>query len=57
MILHEAVKALDPSLKFVSAIFYQIFVFPLNDSPSKTMKRVFYFITKALFILKKFKLL
>ena len=25
-------------LKLVSAIFYQIFVFPQNDSPSKTMK-------------------
>ena len=30
-------------LKLVSAIFYQIFIFP-NDSPSKTMKNVFYFI-------------
>ena len=26
------------TLKLVSAIFYQIFVFPQNDSPSKTMK-------------------
>ena len=33
-----------PSLKLVSAIFYQIFVFSPNDSPSKSMKNVFYFI-------------
>ena len=31
-------------LKLVSAIFYQIFIFPPNGSPSKTMKCVFYFI-------------
>ena len=31
-------------LKLVSAIFYENFIFPLNDSPSKTMKNVFYFI-------------
>ena len=31
-------------LKLVSAIFYQIFIFSPNDSPSKTMKSVFYFI-------------
>ena len=31
-------------LKLVSAIFYQIFIFSPNDSPSKTMKNVFYFI-------------
>ena len=29
-------------LKLVSAIFYQIFIFALNDRPSKTMKNVFY---------------
>ena len=29
-------------LKFVSAIFYQIFIFSPNDSPSKTVKNVFY---------------
>ena len=44
-------------LKLVSAIFYQIFVFPPNDSLSKTMKSVFYFIKKALFVLNIFKLL
>ena len=32
------------SLKLVSTIFYQIFIFPPNDSPSKTMKNIFYFI-------------
>ena len=35
--------------KPVSAIFYQIFVFPSNYSPSKTMKSVFYFIKKSSF--------
>ena len=28
-------------LKLASAIFYQIFIFSPNDSPSKTMKSVF----------------
>ena len=51
--LKEAFKTLN----LVSAIFYQIFVFPPNDSPSKTMKYVFYFIKKALFVLEIFKLL
>ena len=32
------------SLKLVSAFFYEIFIFSPNDSPSKTMKNVFYFI-------------
>ena len=32
------------NLKSVSAIFYKIFTFSPNDSPSKTMKNVFYFI-------------
>ena len=31
-------------LKLVSAVFYQIFIFSPSDSPSKTMKNVFYFI-------------
>ena len=30
--------------KLVSAIFYQIFIFSPNGSPSKTMKNVFYLI-------------
>ena len=29
------------SLKLASAIFYQIFIFPPNDSPSKTIKNDF----------------
>ena len=32
------------NLKHVSTIFYQIFIFPPNDSPSKTVKNVVYFI-------------
>ena len=31
-------------LKLVSVIFHEIFIFSPNDSPSKTMKHVFYFI-------------
>ena len=46
-----------PALKLVSAIFYQFFVFPQNASPSKTMKSVFYFNKKALFVLEIFILL
>ena len=45
------------NLKLVTAIFYQIFFFPPNDSPSKTMKSVFYFIKKAFSVLEIFKLL
>ena len=30
------------SLKLVSAIFYKIFIFSPNDSPSKTMKNVYF---------------
>ena len=37
--------------------FLSNFYFSPNDSPSKTMKNVFYFIKKALFILKIFKFL
>ena len=32
------------NLKLVSAIIYEIFIFSPNNSPSKTMKNVFYFI-------------
>ena len=32
------------TLKLVSAIFYQFFIFSPNGSPSKTLKNVFYFI-------------
>ena len=42
------------SLKLVSVTN---FYFSPNDSPSKTMKDVFYFIQKALFVLKIFKFL
>ena len=41
-------------LKACVRYFYQIFIFSPNDSPSKTMKNAFYFIEKALFILKIF---
>ena len=37
-------KKLTASLKLVSAIFYQFFIFSPNDNPPKTMKNVFYFI-------------
>ena len=45
------------NLKLVSAIFYEIFIFSPNDSPSKTIKNVFYFIEKALFVLEILKFL
>ena len=41
-------------LKPGSTIFYQIFIFSPNDSHSKTIKNVFYFIEKALFVLETF---
>ena len=45
-------------LKLVSAIFYFLnFYFSPNDSPSKTMKNVFYSIWKALFVLQIFTFL
>ena len=44
-------------LKLVSAIFYQIFIFSPNNSASKTMKNLFYFIQKVLLGLKIFKFL
>ena len=44
-------------LKLVSTIFYQIYIFSPNDSPLKIMENVFYYIKKALFILKIFKFL
>ena len=36
-------------LKLVSAIFYQIFIFSLNDSTSKTVKTVLLFHRKSSF--------
>ena len=53
--VNQCVK--EPYLKLVSAIFYQIFIFSSNNRPSKTMKNVFYFIKKALFVLEIFKFL
>ena len=43
------------NLKLASAIFYDIFIFSPNDCPSKTLKNVFYFIEKALFVLEIFR--
>ena len=37
--------------------FYQIFIFSSSDRSSKTMKNVFYFILKALFVLEIFRFL
>ena len=48
-------QKLYQKLKFVSAIFYQMFIFSSSDRPSKTMKNVFHFILKALFVLEIFK--
>ena len=45
------------TLKLVSAIFYQIFIFLPNGSPSKTVKNIFYFIQKAFFVLEILKFL
>ena len=45
------------NLKIVSTIFYQFFIFSPNDDPLKTTKNVFYFIWKALFVLKVFNFL
>ena len=41
---HDYSRHWNSGLKLVSANFYQIFIFSPNDSPSKTMKNVFYFI-------------
>ena len=52
-------KKFDPfaelykSLKLVSASFYQLFVFPQNNSPSKTMKSAF-ILSKKLFSLSRY---
>ena len=40
------------SLKLKSVIFCLTFIFSLNHSPSKVIKNVFYFIEKALSVLK-----
>ena len=51
------VPAETVTLKLVSAVFYQIFIFSSSERPSKTMKNIFCFILKALFVLEIFKLL
>ena len=43
--------------KLVSAIFYHFLFFSSSHRPSKTMKNIFYFILKALFVLEIFKFL
>ena len=45
MVMHLRGRITHQSyLKLVSTIFYQIFIFSPNDSPSKAVKNVFYFI-------------
>ena len=44
-------------LKSDSHLPKKVFIICLNDSPSKMMKKYFYFILKALFVLKIFKFL
>ena len=48
-----------PCKQFKACVCYFLsnFYFSSNDSPSKTMKNVFYFIWKALFVLEIFKFL
>ena len=53
----KVVKSIKEILKLVPGTFHQVFIFSPNDSPSKTIKKVFYFIEKALFVLKVFKFL
>ena len=43
------------TFKSLCPLFLSNFVFLPNDSRSKTMKNAFYFIKKALFVLKKIK--
>ena len=51
----HALKTGDIPL-FKACVHYVLtnFSFSVNDSPSKSMKDVFYFILKALFVLKTF---
>ena len=39
----KTVDLKEIELKLVSTIFYQIIIFPPNDSPLKTIKNVFLF--------------
>ena len=41
---HTHTHTYTPTLKLVSAFFYQIFIFSANDSPSKTVKNQFFVI-------------
>ena len=44
MVMHLRGRITHQSyLKLVSTIFYQIFIFSPNDSPSKAVKSIFYF--------------
>ena len=51
------INNLHQNIKACVCYFLSNFYFSPNDTPSKTMKNVFYFIKKALFILKIFKFL
>ena len=42
-------------LKVVSAMFVLVYFLSLNESTCQTRKNVFYFTSKALFVLKKIK--
>ena len=44
----------EKSLKLLFTIFYQIFIFSPNDSPSKTMKNVFFISSKKLFSFSRY---
>ena len=46
---------IEDGLKVVSATFLLVCVLSLNESTCQTRKNVFYFTSKALFILKKIK--
>ena len=51
------VNTLEISSKLDSHLAKKIFFFCFNDSPSKKMNNVFYFILKDLFVLKIFTFL
>ena len=51
--LQNKIKELRKDLKVVSATFVLVFFLSLNESTCQTMKSVFYFTSKALFILEK----
>ena len=47
--------ALPMTLKVVSATFVLVYFLSLNESTCQTRKNVFYFTSKALFVLEKIK--